>query len=63
MVEEQIYNITPTKANTVLCVNRERYPHRVPLNNNIEKCAIIVYGDLIHTNFDFCQRIDDELHI
>ena len=63
MVEEQIYDITPTKTNTVLCVNGERYPHRVPLNNNTERCAIIVRGDLMHTNFNFCQRIDDEFHI
>jgi hypothetical protein len=62
MLDEQIYNIIPSKPNTVLCVNGERYPHRVPLNNNTARCSIIVRGDLIHTNFDFNQRIDDELH-
>lgn len=62
MVDENIFNIVPTKTNTVLCVNGERYPHRVPLNGGTERCAIIVRGELLTTELDFCQRIDDELH-
>ena len=63
MVEEEIFNIIPTKSNTVICVNGERYPHRVPLNQGINRCSIIVRGELLSPDLNFCQRIDDELYL
>jgi hypothetical protein len=63
MVDETIFSITPTRTNTVLCVTGEKYPHRVPLINATQRCSLIVRGELTDTNFDLCQRIDDEFYI
>lgn len=63
MVEEdRIHSITPSKPNTVICINGYRYAHRVPIVNAVNRVSIIVRGELTTTNFNLLQRIEDEFH-
>ena len=64
MVYEDIqYDLYPTKENTVFMLNRKIYPHKVPVVENSKmRCVIIIQGELMESNLDFLQRIDDELY-
>lgn len=60
MVEDIVYKLIPTKSNTAFCIAGSKYPHRVPVNNGIQRFVIIVRGDL--TSIDdlkFLNRIDE----
>jgi hypothetical protein len=63
MVHNTIYSITPKKSNTVLYINGNQYPHRVPISNGKQRASIIVRGQLIPKELEFCQRIDDEFYL
>ena len=65
MVEGNVYQIIPSKPNTVICINGEYYPHRVPIDHGLSlaRVVVIVKGELTTTEFDLSQRITNELHI
>lgn len=46
MVHEQLYSLTPKKSNTVLCINGQSFPHRVPINAAKNRFVIIVKGQI-----------------
>lgn len=59
MVENNTYNLIPTKKNTVLMFDGVEYPHKVPVvNGNSKRLSIIVRGKLSDIkNLNFCQII------
>jgi hypothetical protein len=50
-------------GNPVLYINGNQYPHRVPISNGKQRASIIVRGQLIPKELEFCQRIDDEFYL
>lgn len=61
--ESNQHEIYPTRKNTVFLLNRRNYPHKVPVfERSSQRCVIIVSGKITDPNFNFLQRIDDELH-
>lgn len=64
MLEGNIYQIFPSKPNTVICINGEHYPHRVPIAGKLSttRVVVIVKGKLTTTEFDLSQRITNELY-
>lgn len=60
MVEEKIYNIVPTRSNTVFCINGTDYPHRVPVNKSSERFVLIIRGEVISLDdIKFLKRVDE----
>jgi hypothetical protein len=55
MVHEKLYTLTPKKSNTVLCVNGDYYPHRVPINGSKNRFVIIVEGQI--------SKLDDQPYL
>ena len=45
-VEEEKYDIIPTKTNTVFCIESKEYPHRVPINDSGMRLVLVVSGVL-----------------
>jgi len=59
MVEDQIYAIKPMRKNTVFCLDSRWYPHRVPVEGNRSRVAIVVRGTLESIDhLNFLQRVD-----
>lgn len=57
MVEEQVYKIKPIKSNTVFMVNGHQYPHRVPVEQNLERAVFVIRGKLGDiSNLKFLQK-------
>jgi len=44
MVDDNLRSITPIKSNTLICLNGEDYPHRVPIGNNSGRTVFVIYG-------------------
>ena len=63
--ENNIYRIIPSKSNTVICINGNKYLHRVPIVGELssERVIVIVRGELTTSEFNLSQRITDELYI
>jgi hypothetical protein len=60
MVEDKVYEIIPSKSNTVFCINGNEYPHRVPVNNSEARFVLIVRGDLMSLDdVKFLKRIEE----
>lgn len=60
MVEENRYRIKPLRSNTAFCINAENYPHRVPIEGNRSRVAIIVRGTVGNIDgLTFLQRVDE----
>jgi hypothetical protein len=61
MVEDLIHTIYPTKSNTLFCIPGYKYPHRVPITNSVQRCSIIVRGELTQQvdTLKFLNRIDE----
>jgi len=59
MVEDKVYEIIPTKSNTVFCIKGSNYPHRVPVNNSTSRFVLIVRGQLTSIdNLKFLRKIE-----
>ncbi len=57
MVEDRVYKITPLKSNTVFILNGHEYPHRVPVDNNLQRAVLVVRGKLESLNsLKFLQK-------
>jgi hypothetical protein len=60
MLEDKIYQVIPSKSNTVFCLNGYNYPHRVPVNNSGSRFVLIIRGDMMpENNIKFLTRIDE----
>jgi hypothetical protein len=46
MVNDSVFEIRPTKENTVLILNGNKFPHRVPVNNGSSRAVFVVRGKL-----------------
>jgi hypothetical protein len=61
--ESKLYTLYPNKKNTVMLLNRTKYPHRVPIiKSDTPRCVLIVSGVLTDLNLNFLQKIEDEFH-
>jgi hypothetical protein len=56
----KIYQLKPARTNTIFCLNRLQYPHRVPLVNHGPRLVLIVHGLLQQSEFNkltYIQKI------
>lgn len=60
MVEGKVYKIKPTKSNSVLILNGNKYPHRVPVDYNRNRAVFVIRGKLEDiSNLQFLQKEEE----
>jgi hypothetical protein len=60
--ENKIYSITPTRSNSVICINGYEYCHRVPIVNASTRASFVIRGELTSNEFNLKQKVEDELY-
>lgn len=59
MLYDKIYSIVPIKSNTLIRLNGEDYPHRVPVENNKCRTVFVIYGkNFKEISIEYLQKLN-----